>query len=88
MCVKKTKKMKSTAKLWHEGSIVGSMEGHEHGTEVCCLNTGEIITGSNKHIHYWANDCKKIKTINNAHEHVIRKIKKHPLGFVTCANDG
>eukprot|EP01083_Nonionella_stella_P295466 1004226_1 len=77
----------TTAKVWKNEKCVATLEGHKYGVEVCCATTGEIITGSYKDILLWKNGSI-VKTIRNAHEHVIRRIIRHPLGFATCANDG
>jgi len=78
------------AKLWRNGKCVVTMEGdmHKYGVVVCGLSTGEIVTGSYKMLVLWDSEGKHIKTVADAHEHVIRQIVPHPLGLATCANDG
>jgi len=78
------------AKLWRNGKCVATMEGsmHKYGVVVCGLASGEIVTGSYKGLVLWDSECKHIKTVADAHDHVIRQIVPHPLGLATCANDG
>ena len=78
----------ATAKVWDKDKCLYTLSGHLHGVEVCALDSGEIITGTYKDIYIWSNKGKQIKSIKFAHDHMIRKIRKHPLGFISCANDG
>jgi len=79
----------STAKLWDpSGRCVATLSGHEHGVEVCSLEDGQIVTGTLKHFHLWSKEGTLRKTVNMAHGHMIRKVRRHPLGFLTAANDG
>ena len=78
-----------TAKLWDEGGIcVATLQGHEHGVEVCSLESGQIVTGTFKLFHIWSAEGTLQKTVESAHDHMIRKVRRHPLGFLTAANDG
>ena len=57
----------------------------------CFANNDEyIITGSaDKSLTITsASDYKTIHKINKAHNHVIKGIVTHPLGFASIANDG
>eukprot|EP01084_Bolivina_argentea_P055279 101351_1 len=79
----------STAKLWDaDGQCTVTLTGHEHGVEVCSLESGEIVSGTFKSFHIWNANGTLSKTIEYAHDHMIRKIRRHPLGFLTCGNDG
>mmetsp|Transcript_19560 Transcript_19560/g.27448 ORF Transcript_19560/g.27448 Transcript_19560/m.27448 type:complete len:763 (+) Transcript_19560:22-2310(+) len=63
---------------------------HEHAVEVVVLQSGEVVTASaSKAIVVYSPDGKTIlKRITNAHDHVIRKLCVHPLGFASAGNDG
>lgn len=63
------------------------LTGHKYGVEVCVLSNN-IITGAYKDIHIWNLSGKLVKSIRLAHDHQIRKIIPHPLGFASCGNDG
>jgi len=80
----------STARLWRNAQTVATLDGdmHKYGVEVCGLPSGEIVTGSYKNVALWDKDGKHTKTVKDAHGHMVRCIKPHPLGFATCANDG
>ena len=70
------------------GKCVATLEGHQHGVEVCSLESGEIVTGTFKLFNIWSATGQLIKTEKFAHDHMIRKVRRHPLGFLTCGNDG
>ena len=70
------------------GKCVAQVAGHQHGVEVCVLDGDRIISGSgNKAIHIIDNN-KITRRIPNAHNHSIRKLIPHPLGFASAGNDG
>jgi hypothetical protein len=78
-----------TIKVWEKGQATHSLTGHEYAVEVLVLETGELVSASaNKSIIIFDSNFKPIKTIPNAHDHAIRKLIKHPLGFASCGNDG
>eukprot|EP00486_Rosalina_sp_Unknown_P000129 CAMPEP_0201565072 /NCGR_PEP_ID=MMETSP0190_2-20130828/3896_1 /ASSEMBLY_ACC=CAM_ASM_000263 /TAXON_ID=37353 /ORGANISM="Rosalina sp." /LENGTH=617 /DNA_ID=CAMNT_0047982091 /DNA_START=32 /DNA_END=1882 /DNA_ORIENTATION=- len=79
----------STAKIWGvDGNCVATLKGHQHGVEVCSLESGEIVTGTFKIFNIWSATGELIKKVEFAHDHMIRKVRRHPLGFLTCGNDG
>ena len=67
---------------------MATLQGHEHGVEVCSLESGQIVTGTFKLFHIWSAEGTLQKTVESAHDHMIRKVRRHPLGFLTAANDG
>ena len=70
------------------GRCVAQVAGHEHGVEVCVLDGDRVVSGSgNKAIHLIDNG-KVVRRIANAHNHSIRKLIAHPLGFASAGNDG
>lgn len=69
-------------------STVATVTGHEHGVEVLGLPTGEIVSGSASKSIFIDHADRLRKTIPNAHDHTIRKLIAHPLGFASAANDG
>lgn len=83
-----------TAIIWRNGTTRHILKGHSHGVEVSVLNQCRlIVTGSGSRsqgtLRIWNLDSGVlVKTIEQAHQHVIRRIKPHPRGFVTCGNDG
>ncbi len=79
-----------TVRLWRNGTQIAKLDkNQQYATEVLGLPSGEIITGSgNKAINIYKADGTLIKSINGAHEHVIRKLVYHPLGFASASNDG
>eukprot|EP01084_Bolivina_argentea_P291657 501281_1 len=79
----------STGKIWNgEGQCIATLNGHQHGVEVCSLESGEIVTGTFKLFNIWSANGKLIRQVKFAHDHMIRKVRRHPLGFLTCGNDG
>ena len=70
------------------GRCVSQVAGHQHGVEVCVLDGDRVVSGSgNKAIHIIDNS-KVTRRILNAHNHSIRKLIPHPLGFASAGNDG
>ena len=70
------------------GRCVSQVAGHQHGVEVAVLDGDRVVSGSgNKAIHLIDN-AKVVRRIPNAHNHSIRKLIPHPLGFASAGNDG
>ena len=60
---------------------------HSYAVSTLALKGQKFITASqDKKIKFWDKD-KLVKTINNAHEDIIRDIKLASDGFYTCSND-
>lgn len=75
-----------TAKLWHNGKCIETMEGHE-GAVWAVLHTdhGVLTGGADKTIRLWKNG-RQTKNFP-AGKDCIRALALHPLGFVSAGND-
>ncbi|MCQ2820469.1 MAG: WD repeat PLAP family protein [archaeon] len=81
----------ATAKIWDLVSMksIYTLFGHSHAVSVLSLPGDKYITGSqDKNLNFW-DKGKLIKTINNAHNDIIRSIILAPDGnsFYTTSND-
>jgi len=63
------------------------LAGHKYGVEVLFLDDC-LITGSYENLLIFSLDGKLVKKVAMAHNHQIKRIVPHPLGFATCSNDG
>lgn len=79
-----------SAIVWRNYEKLHKLTGHTFGVEVFGQED-QIVTASGDRssgiIKIWRNG-NLFKTIERAHSHIIRRIRSHPLGFLTCANDG
>ena len=57
-----------TARIWRDGKGIAELKGHEYGVEVCCLETGEIVTGSKSHLNFWSKDGQALHVKKFAHD--------------------
>ena len=73
--------------MWDGARRLYDVVGHEHAVEVLALGDLIVSASANKAIHL-IRAGKVVKRIPNAHDHAIRKLIPHPLGFASAANDG
>lgn len=80
-----------SAIVWQNSRILHHLKGHPYGVETLVLTNGDVVTASGDqrsgHIKIWRNG-NFVRSIEGAHSSIIRRLKPHPLGFVSCANDG
>lgn len=69
-------------------SVVYKLEGHSHAVSVLAIDDERFVTGSqDKNLNIW-NGKKKEKTIPNAHEDIIRELRRYgDFAFLSCSND-
>ena len=80
----------ATAIVWdlNSGNALFKLEGHSHAVSVLALDHEMFVTGSqDKNLNIWEGN-KKIKTVTNAHQDIIRELARvGEFGFVSCSND-
>ncbi|KAL0480223.1 phospholipase A-2-activating protein [Acrasis kona] len=78
-----------TAKIWHSGTCVNELKGHEQNV-LCAMvsSTGDVVTGSGDgSIKVWR-DGKEVKNIPAAHTAPVRSLTELPgVGFISTSND-
>jgi len=78
-----------TAKIWHSGTCVHELKGHQQNV-LCVMvaSNGDIVTGSGDgSIKMWR-DGKEIKNIEHAHTAPVRSLTELPgMGFISTSND-
>jgi len=91
-----------TVRIWRGTETVATIEGighaynvyvasilHAQGPGVDLIAVGS--SGKLLSIHEFdtaTGSLRTVKQIPNAHPAVIRKVRRHPLGFASCGNDG
>ena len=70
------------------GTELFKLEGHSHAVTVLALGHEIFVTGSqDKNIYIWEGN-KKVKTLSNAHQDIIRDLAQvGEIGFLSCSND-
>ena len=74
-------------RVWDGAKRLYEVVGHLHATEVLAIDD-LLVTASANHAIHLIRDRRIVKRIEHAHDHTIRKLVRHPLGFASAANDG
>ena len=74
-------------RVWDGAKPLYQVVGHQHATEVLSIDD-LLITASANHAIHLIRDRRIVRRIEHAHEHTIRKLVRHPLGFASAGNDG
>jgi phospholipase A-2-activating protein len=81
----------ATAKIWDldARNCVATLEGHTYAVTIYPLLDNQMVTGSQDgNLHLWDQTGKKIKTVEKAHNNIIRAITEIVgVGILTSSND-